>query len=452
LPDLTNAQLDQAQLRSSVVGLAWPSVADNLLATMVNIVAMIMVGSLGPTAIAAVGLSNQLIWLAQVVFLALGVGSTALVARAIGAGDRLQANKVARQGLLLGCVLSLLTGAVGFVGAGRFLGLLTSDAELIGLALPHFQISMAATLLVAISFGLAASLRGAGDMRSPMLANAVANVSNVILLYGLINGRLGFPRLGIAGAALGAALARVVSCAILLWVVSHGRSRLSLSWRDDWRPDLALIRRIASVGMPSAGEQGLMTLGMLMFTRMVVNIGTTVYAAHQIAINIAQLSFMPGQGFAMAATTLVGQSLGAGRPDLAERFAMTTQRLGALVMGLLGLSFWVFGRHMAMLYTFDPQVLALAVLALRYAAFTQLPNSLYFIYAGALRGAGDTRWPLYISFLGIWVVRLNLGRYLIVGLSWGLLGVWSAILADMLIRSLIMGLRFRSGRWKTVKV
>jgi len=452
LADLATSQLDQAQLRHRVVALAWPSVADNLLATMVNIVAMIMVGSLGAESIAAVGISNQIVWLAQVVFLALGVGATALVARAIGAGDKEQANQAARQGMLLSWSLSIVVGIIGVIWARPFLAMMTTDTELIGLALPHMRISMATTLFAAGSFGLAAVLRGAGDMRSPMFANAVANVCNVVFLYGLINGRLGMPAMGVAGAAVGASMARLVSFAILGYVILRGRSAIRMSVRDDWRPDLKVLRRIANVGMPSAAEQGLMTFGMLMFTRIVVAIGTATYAAHQIAINIASLSFMPGQGFAMAATTLVGQSLGAKRPDLAERFAMTTQRLGAAIMGGMGVAFFLFGRPLAGLYTTDPEVMLLAAQALRYSAFSQVPNSMYFIYAGAMRGAGDTKWPLYISFVGIWIVRLNLARYLIVGRQLALLGVWIAIIADMLVRSLVMTLRFRSGRWKTIRV
>jgi putative MATE family efflux protein len=452
LADLAGSQLGAAQLRKRVIALAWPSVADNLLATMVSIVAMIMVGSLGSNAIAAVGISNQLVWLAYVVFMALGVGATALVARAIGGGNQAEANQVARQGLLLSCVLSVVVTVVGLVGARQFLASVASDAELVAMALPHFAISMATCLLAAISFGLAAVLRGAGDMKSPMFANAVANVCNVVFLYGLINGRLGMPRMGVAGAAVGSSLARLVACAILLWVVAKGKSPIRLSMRDNWRPDVKMLTRIGNVGLPSAAEQGLMTFGMLVFTRMVVAINTETYAAHQIALNVAQLSFMPGQGFAMAATTLVGQSLGAKRPDLAERFATVTQRLGAMVMGAMGVVFFVFGRQIAALYTSEAVVLALAAQALRYSSFSQVPNSVYFIYAGALRGAGDTRWPLYITGLGIWVIRLNLARYLISTLALGLLGVWTSIIVDMLARSVVMGLRFRSGRWKTIRV
>jgi putative MATE family efflux protein len=445
-------ELTPQHLQRRVIELAWPSVADNLLATMVGIVAMIMVGGLGSTAIAAVGISNQLVWLAYVVFLALGVGSTALVARAIGGGDIAEANRVARQGMLLGCVLSVVTGAVGAIWAREFLGMISSDPELIELALPHMRLSMVTTLLAAVSFGLSATLRGAGDMRSPMFANAVANVANVLLLYMFINGRFGMPAMGVAGAAVGASLARLLSCGILIWVITSGRCVIRFSPRDDWRPDLAVIKRIANVGMPSAMEQGLMTFGMLMFAKIVVGIGTATYAAHQIGINVAQLSFMPGQGFAMATTTLVGQSLGARRTDLAERFARAAQRMGGIVMVGMGVFFFLFGRQMAMLYTREAEVIALAALVLRWAAVNQLPNSIYFIYAGALRGAGDTKWPLYISFAGIWGVRLNLARFLINSLGWGIAGVWCAILCDMLARAGVMTLRFRSGKWKYMRV
>ncbi|MGI6344576.1 MAG: MATE family efflux transporter [Bacillota bacterium] len=199
-------------------------------------------------------------------------------------------------------------------------------------------------------------------------------------------------------------------------------------------------------------EQVVMRFAMMTFTRVVSGLGTTIYAAHQIGINITGLSFSPGMGFGMAATSLVGRSLGAKRPDRAEMYGWQTRRIGMFVASAMGLLFFFGGGLLASLYSDEAPVIADAARVLRIIALVQPLQSTQFILAGALRGAGDTRWPLIATFVGTVGVRVSLALLFVNVFGWGLLGAWLAMAIDQTTRSAFIYFRYRSGRWKTVKV
>jgi putative MATE family efflux protein len=216
--------------------------------------------------------------------------------------------------------------------------------------------------------------------------------------------------------------------------------------------DRDLIRRILRVGVPTGLEQVLFRSGNMVFARILASLGTVAYAANQVAINGWSLAFMPGFGFAVAATTLVGQGLGAGDPDLAESRGYLSYRLGAAVMVAIGLTFLFFPAQIIGFFTTDPEVVALGAGPLRLAGVVQPLSAASMVFSGALRGAGDTRGPMVVTGLGIWLVRLPLALLLALALHWGLLGAWLAMTVDISGRGVFNWLRFRSGRWKTMRV
>ncbi|HEY3315104.1 MAG TPA: MATE family efflux transporter [Bacillota bacterium] len=184
----------------------------------------------------------------------------------------------------------------------------------------------------------------------------------------------------------------------------------------------------------------------------VAGLGTIVYAAHQIAINITNLSFMPGLGFSIAATTIVGQCLGQKRPDWAEKSAYETRLMGMIVASSMGLLFFFGGPLIMRLYTADPEVIRLGSIALKVVAIIQPAQSTAFILSGGLRGAGDTTWPVISTAIGVWGFRVVLSFTFVKVLGWGLAGAWWAMAADQLVRSLFISTRFKGGRWKRVLV
>ncbi|MEW6522032.1 MAG: MATE family efflux transporter [Bacillota bacterium] len=444
--------METGAIRAKVMSLAGPALVEMSLMTLVMMVDMMMVGRLGPWAITSVGLSNQPMFFAMAMFMALNVGTTALVARFVGGKEMDRASDAARQSLLLTVGLGLLLSLVLFVSAAGILRLMGARPEVLAPGTSYFRIASVGLFFSAINMSMAAVLRGAGDMKTPMRVNVVANIINVAGNALLIHGLLGFPRWEVAGAAVATAVSRLVACLMTLAVVYSGRFVIKLSPGDRYRLDREIVGRIFRVGIPAAVEQFVMRGGQMIFARIVASLGTTIYAAHQIALNVESLSFMPGFAFAMACTTLVGQSLGAGRADLAERCARETRRFGLLIMSTMGLMFFFFGRQVIMLYTSDAQVLQEGAQVLRIIALVQPALASNFILAGALRGAGDTRWVLYATFTGIWGIRIGLAYVLAIVVGWGLMGAWVAMALDMCVRALLVYGRFRSGRWKEIGV
>jgi putative MATE family efflux protein len=444
--------METAAIRAKITSLAGPALVEMSLMTLVMMVDMMMVGRLGPWAIAAVGLSNQPMFFATAMFMALNVGTTALVARLVGAKEVERASDAARQTLMLTLALGLGMGGALFAASGPILRLMGAQPDVARAGVVYLRIVSGGLVFSVVSMSMTAVLRGAGDMKTPMRVNAVANVLNVAGNALLIHGLLGFPRLEVAGAAVATVISRVVACAMTLAVVFSGRFVVRLSVRDRYRLEPELVGRILRVGVPAALEQFVMRGGQLAFARIVASLGTLTYAAHQIALNVESLSFMPGFAFQMACTTLVGQSLGARRPELAERCAREARRFGVLVMGSMGVVLFFLGRQVVLLYNHHPEVVSQGALMLRVIALVQPALATNFILAGALRGAGDTRWVLVATLVGIWGVRVTLAYVLAINLGLGLLGAWLAMAGDMCVRALLVYARFRSGKWKQLRV
>jgi putative MATE family efflux protein len=213
-----------------------------------------------------------------------------------------------------------------------------------------------------------------------------------------------------------------------------------------------MIRRILRVGLPSGLEQLLLRTGQMFFARILAEMGTVAYAANQVAMNAWSMSFMPGFGFALAATTLVGQGLGAKDPDAAQQRGYTAYRMGAAFMGAMGLVFLLFPAQIVGFFTNEAQVVELGALPLQMVGLIQPILAATMIFAGGLRGAGDTRFPMAVTGVSIWLLRLPLAYLFGLVLGWGLLGAWSALALDLSMRGLLNFLRFRGGRWKSVQV
>jgi putative MATE family efflux protein len=269
--------------------------------------------------------------------------------------------------------------------------------------------------------------------------------------YVLIFGHLGFPAMGVKGAALGNVVSFMVGSTSYLVLLVRGGLRLRLR-RNRVIFDGSVMRKILRIGTPAATEQVLIQTGFLVYTFIIVYFGTVQLAAHQIGMRIQSLAFMPGMGFSMAATALVGQYLGARKPRTAERSAVESAKLAAIAMSLVGLVLFFLADPMARLFIGDPDTVGYAALWIRLLAFSMPAVGIFFTLAGGLRGAGDTRWPLYASTTGIYAFRLTLAAFVGIYLGFGVVGAWLAFIVEYYARSAIIFWRFRSGAWKTISV
>jgi putative MATE family efflux protein len=424
---------------------------EQLLSMMVGLVDTFLVGHLGAAPLAAVGLANQWVFLVISLFSSVAVGSTALIARFIGARDPEQANYVLRQSMLMALVIGAAAMGLGLLFARPAVQLLGALPDSVDLATAYLSVVSGVFVFSALMFVGNACLRGAGDTRTPLYIMMVVNVLNIVVAWTAINGPFGLPKLGVVGSALGAVAGRSVGGILVLAILLRGRAGLHLRF-EGLRLDRDMIQRILRVGVPTGIEQLFFRTGQMVFTRIVAGLGTIELAASQVAITGWSLSFMPGFGFAVAATTLVGQALGAEDPDRAERLGYTSARMGALLMGAAGIAFLLFPAQIVGFFTEDPEVIAIGTLPLQMVGLIQPLLASNMIFAGGLRGAGDTRFPMIVTGVSIWLIRLPLSVLLAVTLGWGLPGAWAAFGFDLSLRGVLNFLRFRAGTWKTVQV
>jgi putative MATE family efflux protein len=297
----------------------------------------------------------------------------------------------------------------------------------------------------------AAGYRGAGDMRTPLVLGAIVNVFNVLANYVLIFGHLGFPALGVRGCGIGTALAFAVGAGLAGVVLRRKKSALRLTGAA-LRPDGQLTKRVVRIGLPAAVEQLFLQVGFVLYLRTAAHYGTEAIGAYFIGVRILALCFLPGLGFSTAASTIVGQSLGAGAADEAEAGGWEAARLSVSLMSFGGLFIFLGAEFIARAFVNDPAVIGAAVPFIRTLAVAQPLMALDFTLGGSLRGAGDTRFPLWSLIFGFYAIRLGFAYSAAFVLDLGLNWVWLALLGDYLARSLLKAWRFRSGAWRTVQV
>jgi putative MATE family efflux protein len=419
---------------------------------------MMMVASLGAYAISAVGLVTQPRFVMLAAFMALSVGSTAMVSRFKGARDPENANLVLTQSLIMTLGITvLLCLAMLFGGEGliRFLAGKNISEETIRGAMDYLRIQVYGFPALSLTFAINAVLRGVGNTRAAFYNNTAANLVNVFFNYCLIGGNLGFPAMGVAGASLATVIGQCVALGMAAQKVLGGKEFVRLDFKKIFHIDFSMIGRILRIGIPALVEQLIMRVGMMLFTLIVTALGDRSYAAHMIAMNIQQLSFTTGMAFGAAATTLMGQSLGRLRSDLARRYVKMTQNLSYLVSGLVAALLFFGGGLIASLYSDDQELIRLAATMLKIIALANPVSNARFVYTSALRGAGDSRFAAVITFVGVLVVRPLVSLILIVPqlpFQIGLAGIWVALGLDGFVCFALSFFRFKQGKWETIKV
>lgn len=444
--------LSERNLNRTIVTLAWPAILENLLQTSVFIVDSIFIGRLGTQAFAAVGQSSMVLFTVIFAFYGVGVAAAAIVARNLGRKNPDAASVAGAQGLLLGAAIGMGLAGLGLTFGEWALSALGTEPAVIAAAKGYMDIVFAFSFVRMILYIGSGLLRAAGDTRTPMWSTGIMNAFNIVGDWVLIFGVGPFPRMGINGAALATGLAYVVGATLILFKLFRPQNDFYIYGRDMLRVRFALIKTILRVALPNVGEQILLQGAYWTFLWIVTSLGTVALAAHFMAIRIEMLSFMPVFGLSTAVSTLVGQSLGAEKPELAEQTVSKSVHIGVFVMIGLGIMFVVAPGFFVSWFSPSPAVFPLASVCVQIAALELPTTAILMMYTGAMRGAGDTLSPMLISFFGALFLRVGVIYLLAIGLSLGLPGVWYGTALDWAIRSAIACVLFRRGRWKRIRL
>jgi putative MATE family efflux protein len=394
----------------------------------------------------------------------ISAGSTALVARFTGAKDQASASRTANQSIFLAVVLGLAGGAGGLLVLPGALELMQMHGDAREYARQFMQPLLGLMVFQVIEAAGIACLVGVGDTRTGLAVLGGVAVLNVPLTVLFFFGLGPVPALGFPGIALGTALAHTAGGLTVLALLTRGHAGLRLEWRL-LRPDWPLIYRLLRVSVPAAADVFSLVVGQLWFLRIVNSLSAAAQGAQGIALNLEALSYKSGEAFATATMTLVGQNLGAGRPARATRSGWVGFLAGGAVMATMGLIFFVAARPLFGLFCPSEDQLPIieaGVPVLRLVAFAQPALASCNIFTAALRGAGDTRVPVLITWLGFFLVRIPLAYLLTqpeinlgpLGMmaGFGLFGAWLAMAADLHVRGLIFLARFAGGRWQRTRV
>ena len=444
--------------RSLIISIAWPSLAESVLASVVSMADMIMVAALGAYAIGAVGLVTQPRFVMLASFMALNVGSTALISRFKGAGDKESANMVLNQSIALTLVITFFLCLLMFFWGEaliRFLAGSNISDEMVQGALSYLRIQIYGFPALSLTFTINAALRGVGNTRAAFYNNTVSNLVNIFFNYCLISGNLGFPALGVAGASLATVFGQCAALTMALRLVLGNKQFIRIDPKKLFHIEFPMLRRIMNIGLPALGEQFIMRTGMMLFTVIITSLGDHSYAAHMIAMNLQSISFMTGMSFGVSCTTLVGQCLGRLRADLARVYVKMAQNMSYIFSISVAVLLFFGGELIASLYSDDKELVRLAGNMLKIIAVANPLSNARFVYMSALRGAGDSRYSAVVTFIGVLLVRPILSLIMIapqLPFQLGLTGVWIALSSDGIVCYLLARSRFKKGKWETIKV
>ncbi len=439
--------------------IAWPSVLEGALLSVINSADTIMVGTVGLSAIASVGLAAQPRMILLILGQSICVGTTAVVARRKGAGDRKAANACLKLSLIIVTILGLAMSLLGFFLAEPFMILSGANEDTMEMSVTYFKVISCAMVFNYWSLCVCAALKAIGLTRVTLITNLTSNIVNIIFNYLLIGGNFGFPRLGVLGAAIATAFGTFVSCCVAFYFVLRPGGYLHLKLFEKVVWDKNCLKGIFTVGSSSIAESVFLRIGFLINQVIVAKISTNVYATYQIVQQVSSLSFTVGDGLAIASTSLIGQSLGEKRKDLAKANVKITRNL-SVVSAIILMAIVFFTRKLIpRLFTDVEAVIEDASIAFIVIAVGLIPQNGRIVYSGCLRGAGDAKYVAIISLISVTIVR-PIATYIfcypvaamLPGMYFAVTGPWISFVIDSLLRDVLLKRRIDQGKWLDIKL
>jgi putative MATE family efflux protein len=440
----------EGSLNRAVGLLAIPMVLEMAGESLFAVVDAFFVARLGAEALAAVGLTESVLEIIYAVAVGLAMATTAVVARRFGEKDKRAAARTAVQAIYIGVALSVVFGTIGAIWAPDILRLMGADEATVSGGTMYTRILYASMISILLLFINNAIYRGAGDAAMAMRSIWLANGINVVLDPLLILGIGPFPELGLMGAAVATTIGRSTGVLYQLWGLSRGK-RLRVR-REDLPIDFGLIGRILRVSAGGIGQMFIATASYIGLIRILATFGSVVLAGYVIAIRVVIFIILPAWGVANAAATLVGQNLGARKPDRAERAVWITGIWNMAFMAVVTVLFVLFAERIVGVFTNDPETLAVGTAALRIISYGYVFYAWGMVVLQAFNGAGDTVTPTWVNFVSFWVIQIPLAWWLATGTDLGHQGVYLAIAIAYSLSAVFGMILFRGGKWKEKEV
>ncbi|MDT2583930.1 MATE family efflux transporter [Lactococcus petauri] len=425
-------------LKRKIINLALPATIENILETSVGFIDTLMISKIGLLAVAGVSVANAILNVYIALFIALGIGTSSIISRSIGAKDIDKAKTVSQQSLVLAIFFGTVLGIISIFAGEPILTLMGASNQSLNYSIQFFNIVGGGSIFIATMIILGSMLRAIGDTKSPMKIGIIVNFLNIILDFILIFGLGPIPALGVIGTAIGTLISRIMGTFLLYRKVQQSEINFSVSSifsRSNYK-------ELLNLSIPAALERLIMRLGQVVYFGLIVGLGIKTYAAHSIAGSIESFVYMPAYGLATAAAVLTGNSIGKKDYDETKRVVYLSIKYGIIILSLLGMVLFLTIPFIATLFTKDSEAIKQIIIALRIDAFNQPALAFSLIITGAIQGMGDTKSPLYSTAFGMWFVRILgvvlLGEYL----HWGIAGIWIAIGFDLYSRSLFLNYKF----------
>jgi len=444
-------RLHPARIRT-VIRLAYPVALGMISITLLNVVDTAMLGRLGSLPLAAAGISGVAYFAIVFSIAGIGIGVQTLTAWRYGEGNLRQCGQVLNAGVMLSLVagipLVLASGAIAHILAP----LLSQQSDVSSLGATYLRYRFLGSAFLLLNMVYRGFYNGIGDTKQQLVSAIVVTVSNILLDYALIFGNLGSPKMGIAGAAIASTLATAIGSVYFLGISLTPKYRKVYRLYRHFTHALSRVKPIIRLSLPVMGQRLMSNGSFFVFFSIVARIGTMELAASNIIRSVIGLSIMPAIGIGVAGMTLVGQNLGAGKPEDAEIFAWDAAKLAAYLMAAVGLLFVAFPRLIFMIYTSDPTVIALGRTPLIFLGLTQAFGGVSLVLEQALQGAGNTRYVMIVEILVCSLLYLPAAYLLGIHLHLGITGAWIGELAYWITMSSLMAGKFRTGTWKTITV
>jgi putative MATE family efflux protein len=431
----------------SIWELAWPAILSNLLFAVIGIASIKIVGELGASAVASVTTGHRIFFALQAILMAISAGTTALVARSIGAKDPEEAAKITSASLWIGNVVAILLMLPCILFSQQIAGVFGLDEETTIQAGEFIRWLSYFNIAFAINMVLGAALRAAGDTRTPLWIGVITNLINIVLVYALVYGKFGLPQMGVPGAAIANGLSFLVGAIVLL--ILWQRRMLVIGVGGMSSLSKPRLKKLVNIGYPAGLEQLVFQMGFLAFLWLVAKYGTAAFAAYGIGVQILSMSFVVGFGFSIAGATLVGQHLGAKDPVGARREGWRATKLAAISMVILGAVIVAAAPQIARFLIDDDEVVKLTVLFIFMLGVSQPLMAIEFTLGGCLRGAGDTRFPLVATLTGLIGVRVGLA-FIFMMMDLPVEYIYGALIADYIVKAIMLIKRFESGKWQNI--